>query len=285
MGLFIVFFVELFMFDILNEFQNAALVFSPVMLVAPGVLGVLVGLIFWLAGTKFTKIIAVAVGFVGGGIAAFYWFPSHNQAAAAIIGALAGGLAAIFLHKCIVVAAGTAVFAIVAMTFLVGTHFNDQVAGVAYQPAAATSVKLSSSQTAEQVKLRLVDMGQQLFRLSIRLPFVTWPVCAGAIVAIAIAAMFFGRFVMAFACSSLGTAMIFAGMLSLLLYKGSSPLTYVYGHISFFFWIFAVMAAAGGVAQFILCRPQKLKIVKEHEKEIEKKKHTTGEHKWTTPQS
>jgi hypothetical protein len=273
------------MLDILNEFQNAALVFSPVMLVVPGVLGVLVGIIFWLAGTKFTKIIAVAAGFAGGGIAAFHWFPSHNQVAAAIIGILAGGLAAMFLHKFIVVAAGTAVFAIAAMTFLVGTHVNDQVAGVVYQPAAATSVKLSSAQTAEQIKLRLTDVGGMLFRLSIRLPFVTWPAFAAVVVAVAVAAMFFGRFVTAFACSSLGTAMISAGMLSLLLYKGSSPLTYVYGHISFFFWIFAAMTAAGGVAQFILCRPPKLKIVKEHEKEIEKKKHTIGEHKWTTPQS
>lgn len=272
------------MLDVLNEFQNAALVFSPSMLVVPGVLGVLAGIIFWLAGTKFTKIIAVTAGFVGGGIVAFYWFPARNQAAAAIIGTLAGGLAAMFLHKFIVVAAGTAVFAIAAMTFLVGTHFNDQVTGVVYQSAAATSVKLSTSQSAEQIKLHLAKVGYRLCRLSIRLPFVTWPAFAGAVVAVAVAAMFFGRFVTAFACSSLGAAMIFAGMVSLLMYKGSSPLTYVYGHISFFFWIFASMAVAGAVAQFILCRAPKLKIIKEHE-EMNKKKNKQGEHKWTTPQS
>jgi hypothetical protein len=272
------------MLDVLNEFQNAALVFSPAMLVVPGVLGVLFGIIFWLAGEKFTKIIAVTAGFVGGGIAAFYWFPAHNSAAAAIIGALAGVIMAMFLHKCIVVAAGTAVFAIVVMTFLVGTYFNDQVAGVVYQPAAATSVKITSTQTAEQIKLRLAKVGGQLCRLSIRLPFVLWPAFAGAAVAVAVAAMFFGRFVTAFACSSLGTAMIFAGMLSLLLYKGSLPLTYVYGRISFFFWVFASMVVAGAVAQFILCRAPKLKIIKEHE-EMNKKKNKQGEHKWTTPQS
>lgn len=272
------------MFEVLNGFQNAALAFSPAMLVASGVLGVLVGIIFWLAGTKFTKIIAVAAGFVVGGIVAFHWFPAHNQAAAAIIGTMAGGVAAIFLHKWIVVAAGTAVFAIAVMTFLVGTHCNDQAAAVAYQPAVATSVKLSSSQTAEQIKAHLIDVGERLCRLSIRLPFVTWPAFIGAVAAVAVAAMFFGRIVTALACSSVGTAMIFAGMLSLLLYKGAAPLTYVYGRISFFFWVFAVMAVAGAVVQMVLCRPAKLKIVKEHE-ELEKKKHNPGEHKWTTPQS
>jgi hypothetical protein len=284
LGLFIVAFAGLFMFDILNEFQNAALVFSPMMLVAPSVLGVIIGIIFWLAGVKYTRIIAITAGFIGGGIAAFYWFPAHNQVPAAIIGALAGGLVAMFVHKFIVVAAGMAVFMIVVITFLIGTHFNDQVSGVVYQPAAATSVKLSLVQTIEQIKSRLTNVSERLYRLSIRLPSVTWSAFAAAILAVVVAAIFFGRFIMAFACSSLGTAMIFAGMLSLLLYKGSSPLTYVYGRISYFFLVFAAMTVAGTVVQFILCKPSKLKILKEQE-EIDKKNTNRGERKWTTPQS
>ena len=112
----------------------------------------------------------------------------------------------------------------------------------------------------------------------------TWPFFAVILVAVSLVGMFFRRLMVAIGCSSAGTGLIFVGMISLLLFKGSSPLTYMYGRISFFFAVFAGMVVAGAVSQMILCRPPKLKILKEHE-EIEKKKHNPGEHKWTTQRS
>jgi hypothetical protein len=254
------------MHDILNDFQNAALAFNPITLAVPGLLCTLLGIIIWLSGTRFTRIVAIVAGFIGGGIGGFYLFPAH-QTAGAISGAVIGALIAMAIHKFTVVIAGLAVFAVTVLAFLVGTHFSEKVASG--QPNfGAVPVKLNQVQTLEQIKLRLQNVTDKLYSLSVRLPFNTWPAFGAGIVLVAVAAMLSGRLIVAFATSSLGVGLIFAGMLNLLLFKGSSPLTYVYDRISFFFPVFAAMAAAGTIVQMILCRPPKLKMVKDEKERL-----------------
>jgi hypothetical protein len=276
------------MLDVLSKFQNAAAAFNPTVLVAGGVVCVLLGIILWLAGTKFTKMIAAAAGFIGGAVGASYLFPEH-QMPAVITGAVAGGLTALVLHRFITIIAGSAFFAVAVFGLLVGTNFSDKATTASYkQDSSAVSIKLTPDQTLEQMKIRLINVGEQLFELSKRLPFGTWPAFAAALVVLAVIGMFFGRLITAFACSSIGAALTFAGMISLLLFKGSAPLTHVYERISFFFSVFAGMVAVGIVSQLILCRPPKLAMVKreqEEEKENRIKKNNPGEHKWTYPQS
>ena len=260
------------MHDILNEFQNAALAYNATTLVVPGVLCALLGIIIWLAGTGFTRIVAIVAGFIGGGIGGFYLFPAH-QTAGAISCAVIGALIALAINKVIVVIAGSAVFAVAVLAFLVGTHFSNKVTDAQHQQNfGEVSVKLSQLQTLEQIKLRLKDTADKLYTLSLKLPFNTWPAFGAAIVLVAVVAMLSGRLIVAFACSSLGVGLIFAGMLHLLLYKGSSPLTYVYDRISFFFPVFAVMAAAGMVVQMILCGPPKLKMLKDEKERLKELK-------------
>jgi hypothetical protein len=268
------------MFEALSEFQNAAVMFDPMTLVLPGVLCVILGIIIWLAGTKFTRILAITFGFAGGAVGAFYLFPLH-QAPAAISGAVVGGLVAMFVHRFITVVLGIAILTIVGLTFFVSSQYNNRAAGTHYPAATKVSAKLTPAQTAEQVKVRSSNVADALFVLAKRLPLIGWPAVVIAAVVLAILGMFLGRLMVALGCSGMGTVMIFAGMICLLLYKGSAPLTYIYGRSSFFAAVFFGMVVAGVVVQMILCRPPKLKIVKEHEEEIEKKKHNPGEHKWT----
>lgn len=60
--------------------------------------------------------------------------------------------------------------------------------------------------------------------------------------------------VSAFFWAFLGTALIFAGMIYLLLYKGSKPADSIIGRPIFYIIVFAAMAAFGTVEQFILYR-------------------------------
>jgi hypothetical protein len=272
------------MFEALNEFQNAAVMFDPMTLVIPGVLCVILGIIIWLAGTKFTRILAIAFGFAGGAAGALYLFPAH-QASAAITGAVVGGFVAMVVHRFIAVIAGIAILVIVGLAFFVSSQFNDKAAGAHYPEPAKVSAKLAPIQTAEQIKAHSSNVADALFTLAKKLPLVGWPAVAIAAIVLAVLGMLLGRLMVAVGCSSLGTAMIFAGMISLLLYKGSAPLTYIYTQSSRFCAIFFGMVVGGAVTQMILCRPHKLKIVKEHEEEIEKKKHNPGEHKWTSQRS
>jgi hypothetical protein len=270
------------MLDVLNEFQNAALAFNTVTLVVPSVLGVLLGIVLWLGGAKFTRIIASAAGLIGGATGAFYLFPEH-QNTAAISGAVAGALVAIPIHKFFAIIAGLAILVIAITTMLVGIHFSDKLSDASYKyRPGGISAKMTQEETLQQVKLRLANVSRRLYGLAARLPLNTWSVFGAAVGAAALAALFFRRFAVALACSSVGTGLIFAGMFGLLMYKGAGPLTHTYERITFFFAVFAVMVAAGAVSQMILCRPPKLKMLKE---EKEDKKVTLGEHKWTYPQS
>jgi len=272
------------MFEALNEFQNAAMMFDPMTLVIPGVLCVILGIIIWLVGTKFTWILAIVFGFAGGATGAYYLFP-HHQAPAAITGAVIGGLVAMVVHRFITVIAGMAVLVIVGFTFFISSHFNDKAAGVHYPEPTKVSAKLTPVQTAEQIKARSLNAADTLLILAEKMPLMGWPAVAIAAVVLAVLGMLLGRLMVAVGCSGLGTTMIFAGMIGLLLYKGSAPLTYIYSRSSFFCAVFFGMVAAGAVTQMILCRPPKLKILKDHEKEIGKKKHNPGEHKWTVQRS
>jgi hypothetical protein len=270
------------MFDSLNKFQETARAFDPMMLVVTGVVLVAVGIVVWLAGTRFTRIIAAVLGFIGGGIGGFYLFPTSSKAAA-IAGAVIGALVAMVISRFILAVAGLAIFAMAGLFFAVGVHFSETAAGAGYESVAAPA-KLSAVQTMVRAGSHAEKIAETMFSLAKRLPILTWPFFAAVLVAVSLVGMFFRRLMVAIGCSSAGTGMIFAGMISLLLFKGSSPLTYMYGRILFFFAVFAGMVVAGAVSQMILCRPPKLKILKEHE-EIEKKKHNRGEHKWTTQQS
>jgi hypothetical protein len=275
------------MLDVLNKFQNAALSFNPMMLVVPGMLCVVLGIIIWLAGTKFTRIIAMAVGFIGGVMSAFYLISVH-QTSAAILGAVIGALLAFFIHRFIAIIVGVAVFAIVGLIVL-SSHFDNKVTGSHYPNADAVPIKLSPTQTAEQIKSHLTTVTDQFFHLAKKLPLKAWPTFAVAVAALMVVGIFVRRLLVAFACSSLGTVLIFAGMFCLLLYKGSAPLTRVYERISFFSAVFASMVVAGMISQLILCRPLKLKILRDNEKEKNKlrekvkeiEKGNRGEYKWT----
>ncbi|MDO8304021.1 MAG: hypothetical protein Q7T18_12360 [Sedimentisphaerales bacterium] len=260
------------MFDVLNKFQNAALAFDPMMLVVPGVLCVLLGIVIWLAGTRFISIIAVVIGFIGGAMGAFYLVTDH-QISAAILGAVIGALAAIFIHRFVVISAGIFIFTIVGLIIIVSGQFSDKVNGGNYRDAGGVPMKLAPVQTAEQIKSHLATVADKLLSLSKYLPLRTWLAFVAAMAALLVLGMFISsRLFTAFSCSSIGTAIIFAGMIGLMLYKGSAPLTYMYERISFFFAVFVGMVVVGTVSQMIVCRPLKLKILRDSEQEKEKNK-------------
>ena len=251
-------------------FQNAAVSFDPTTLLALGGASVLLGIIFWLAGTKFTKIIGVAAGLVAGAIGAFYLFPEH-QNPAAISGAIVGGLIALLVHKFLSGLIGAAAFAIAVIILLVGINFSDKVVGSHQQQPTQVSVKLNYIKTLEQLKVRTAGIAERLYEEAGRLPFNTWPAFVGAIALLVVISLFAPRLGVAFGCSSLGVALICLGMILVLLQKGSMPLTHAYERIAFYFTVFASMVLVGIIVQMALCGPPKLKMLKD-EKERQKEK-------------
>lgn len=85
---------------------------------------------------------------------------------------------------------------------------------------------------------------------------------AGAVIGVIIQAILTAgppiwRLFSAFVYAAAGTAIIFMGMILLLLYKGSSPLTYVAQKQSYFCAVAAGMIICGTFEQLLLCRRQR----------------------------
>ena len=94
---------------------------------------------------------------------------------------------------------------------------------------------------------------------------------AGAIIFTIIALLLSGstilcRLLSALILSVLGTAMTFAGMIMLLIYKGSLPVTYISEKPYFFAAVFAVMAVFGTIEQLLFCKSPKNRLKTEQKK-------------------
>jgi hypothetical protein len=94
---------------------------------------------------------------------------------------------------------------------------------------------------------------------------------AGVIIFTIIAVLLLGgstfkRLLSALVLSVVGTAMVFAGMIMLLIYKGSQPVTYIIQKQYFFAAIFAIMAVFGTVEQLLLCKQSKKSLKTEEKK-------------------
>ncbi len=68
---------------------------------------------------------------------------------------------------------------------------------------------------------------------------------------------FFSRVLIAFLFSAAGAAIIFSGMIGLLIYKGADPLGAITERSGFFAAVFAGMIIFGTIVQTILCRKTK----------------------------
>lgn len=76
-----------------------------------------------------------------------------------------------------------------------------------------------------------------------------------AYTALAPTGFFFSRLIPALCSTVLGTLLVFAGMILLLLYKGSAPITHINDRQSFYAAVCIAMIAFGTITQLLLCRP------------------------------
>jgi hypothetical protein len=81
----------------------------------------------------------------------------------------------------------------------------------------------------------------------------------------------------ALCCSFLGTVLVFAGMILLLLHKGTVPVSRICSRQSFYATVFIVMAVFGTLEQLLLCKHPKTRPTKK--KHVGKNKQESGQTK------
>jgi hypothetical protein len=208
------------MFEIIRQLEKATEDFSPTVAVAIGLVAVAAGLFVWLGGLGLRKLLVAIVGAVAGGLCAY--FITGRSLPPTLVSAAVGAAVAVTFEQILI----TAVAALLAAlcTF----------AAFAY--------------------LFSPDFSEGLGKACLQMPAYCWPIMAAVVVVIVAAGAYLWPLTSAMCCAALGTILIFAGMIVLLLQKGAKPVYYMDGRRLFFGAIFAAMVAFGTLEQMLFCK-------------------------------
>lgn len=269
------------MYEIIQSFEQTALRFSPIVLIVPGLLAVIVGLFIWLGGLGLRRVLAAVVGAVIGFSCGF--FIIGNIMAGGILAA-GVGLIAIILQRIFI--AILAVSLALVLTFFVFTGICPEVINaidnVPITAAKITddSVVISVQHTPVVIRAYSIDFGNMVKQAAWQMRTYAWAIMAALSIVVLVAGFFLRRLTSALCCAVLGTMLIFAGMIFLLLYKGSVPISIICDKSLFFAGVFGAMIAFGAVVQLLLCT--RLEKSAKRKKEAESETSAKKKHRWRT---
>jgi hypothetical protein len=260
------------MFYILRHFEKTAVHFDTTILVVSGLVAFLLGLVTWLGGTAFRKFLAIiagaAIGYVIGLLIA-----GGNTVPVITFTCLAAALAAV-LEKFFTAILAALLAAVIGFAFLAGPHLaeNPGTITTVLQNAQNHPGPLDTDQTIEVVKEYAAILFAEIRHISSQMTTFTPVVIAGIAAVVLIMGFFFGRLITALSAATLGTILVFAGMILLLLYKGTEPISHISSKQPFYATVFTAMTAFGTIGQFLLYRRPAKKEIPAAKKEPDNRK-------------
>jgi hypothetical protein len=247
------------MLEILQNFESTvgeAARLSPGVLIGPGAAAVVVGLFVWLGGLGLRKLFVAIAGAISGGILGFVLSGGFAPTAASAV--VAAVVARIF-EKVFITVLGAALAASVGFAVLAGPCVESpQPVNAAEQTdlSAGNSMGQSNARM-EELKAYAVDVGRKVKQAALRMPVHRWAIIALLALLSLVGGFTLWRLSAALCFSVLGTLLIFAGMILLLLYKGSEPVSRISGRPLFYAGVFTAMAVFGTFEQLLFCRAAK----------------------------
>lgn len=244
------------MLEVLQHFEKTAGHFAPAVLIIPGAACILLGLIIWLAGLRYAKLIAACLGALIGGTCAF--LATEGKAFAAVTLAIPAALFAVLIRKVILSAGAVLIAAVIALAVAAAgiESENHTTADFQYEQS---DQKITTTEALAITKTHLRHLTQKAVKICSRLTTVRWAAVLVVAALTIAAAVFFHRVVIAAGCAALGAALSFVGMTILLLYKGSEPITRISDKVTFYGLVFAVMIVVGVCIQLLLHQPRRAK--------------------------
>jgi len=209
------------MLEIARVLERMTANLNPVVLVGLGLAAVIVGLFVWLGGLGFRKLLVAIIGAVGGGSCAFLMHGRDIMPIA--VAAAIGVVAAIIFERLFITIMTAALAALFGFAILAGLYDT--------------------------------DFSEGLKRACLQMPLYTWVVIAALVVVFIIAGFYLWRLTSALCCAALGTMLVFAGMIMLLLYKNAEPVTAISRSPAFYAAVFLAMIVFGTLEQLLLCKP------------------------------
>jgi len=243
------------MVEILKSFEQVAVRLSPIVLVLPGLTAAALGLFIWLGGLGFRMLLLALMGALTGAFCSL-WIVGQNPAAMVLLGLLGTAIAVVFQRfftaALLGALAGIIVFLVVAWPSLVVSE-----GALVGQPEADVqdgTAALSTDQSLNVIRAYTLDVTDTVKRGGTQLMASRWAVVAAAALTFLLVGLLFRHAGGALTCAMLGTEMIFAGLILLLMFKGSRPVTRVDARAPFFGLVFAAMVVFGTLEQWILLR-------------------------------
>ncbi len=258
------------MLELAQNFEQVAIRFNMLVLVIPGLILVLVGLFLWLGGLGLSRILVAVLGAVTGGMCGMFLI--GKSIAAAVILAVAAVVIAILFKKVFITLLAANLVAVVVFTLLNASNLAQS--GPTYPMRySAAGDEMTVSRSLQAATDFASDFTNTIKYTCSQMPAYNWAIIAAAFVLLLVAGFFLWRFTSALCCAFMGTVCIFAGMILLLIFKGSLPITAVCSRSPFYLSVFAAMIAFGTVEQLLLCR------MKSKKQKAEEQKEKTDPHK------
>jgi hypothetical protein len=232
------------MVEILKNFEKTAAEYDPAILIAVGIAATIIGLFVWLGGLGLRKVLLLIVG-AAAGAALGYMFAS-GQILIILAAAVGGAFLATVVEKLFI----TLLSCLIAVSLVV----------VVFAQMQGSDIKTG------------------LWELMSALPKHELAAVIAVGVVVLLGGLLMWRFTSALCYATLGAALVFAGMTSLLLYKGNGPITKMTLNPGYYGLVFVVMVAFGTVIQMLFCsvKAKKVEAKKAAEQKVVKKPSTTN---------
>jgi len=257
------------MLEIAQNFEQMAASFSPIVLIGPGLTAVIIGLFVWLGGLRFARVIVTVLGAFIGGICGLFTI-GRNVTAAAVLAAVTALIAAT-LHRIFIIILAACLAA--ALGFAIGYLVKPYV-GISEEAIPTNQSRLpvqgpalSVDASVQVMKAYMIDVGDEIKQACSQMPLYNWVIIVVLVVISIVGGFYFWRLTSALCCATLGTLLVFAGMILLLLYKGAEPIS----SISF-----------GTTEQLLLCPWLKSKAIRRKEAKKDRQGRDETTPSWRT---
>ncbi len=239
------------MVEICKSFEQEASRFAPMVLLVPGLVMVGVGLIAWLAGLWLRRLVLAWAGAAAGGITAWLVFGPNAVVVALVAGggAVLGAVLPRLFTAVLLMAFGVAVaFVVVTTTRPVD---GQRVLSVS-QNVGQSQERLTVPESLKAARVLLFDLVGRVTTAAKDLEMVSWAVVVAPGFVLLVLGLLFPRLAGALTFSVLGTVLIFAGLVVLLIHKGSGPVGLVQQHGALSGLVLLGMAVFGTLEQAVL---------------------------------
>lgn len=235
------------MLEMLLNFERYAVYLNPTALLSLGIAIVAAGLVLWLAGMALQKLFLFVAGAVAGAVIGLY-FVGRKTVSAVGLAALCA-LAAAFFNKLFVTILAAAMAVLLAVTIMAWHYdFEFSIESTIEKP----STQLNQKQTLEFIGQNIGDFALHMNDIYRSVPNYNWLIVPLLIVVFVTAGIFCWNLICAWLFATAGTIFIFAGIISLLFYKGSAPISAIFNNGNYFAAVFSAMMVLGTIVQLLL---------------------------------